>query len=262
MFVQSTLPFLCLVALAAAFPVPSPENSENVENLEKRNGAGSTVAASAGLAWYTSDANTGVSGYADPSTYQCFSGPASNFPDYPQWMDYTQMFDLNQRVSLSQLESGPIQGNIWDAIQTVSSESMVDPRLILAVIMQESTGNVNVPCTNNGVENCGLMQAFAGSVSFDPSDSLGSITQMIRDGTQGTAQGPGLVQWLNSDSETSYAGNTDGSPYNAVRGYNSGSIDFTNLSNRNGATASYVSDIANRLLGWDGNGAGSSVCGF
>jgi hypothetical protein len=53
---------------------------------------------------------------------------------------------------------------------------------------------VYVECTNNGVENCGLMQAYAGSVSFDPSDPQGSITQMVVDGTQGTSEGPGLVQ--------------------------------------------------------------------
>ena len=38
------------------------------------------------------------------------------------------------------------------------------------------------------------MQAYAGSVSFDPNNPQGSITQMVIDGTQGTSQGPGLVQ--------------------------------------------------------------------
>lgn len=44
-------------------------------------------------------------------------------------------------------DSGPEQGAIWNAIVTVSQESFVDARLILAVIMQESTGNVRAPCT-------------------------------------------------------------------------------------------------------------------
>ena len=37
--------------------------------------------------------------------------------------------------------------------------------------------------------------------------------------------------------------------YQALRVYNSGSIDESNLSNGLGATDSYVSDIANRLQG-------------
>ena len=64
---------------------------------------------------------------------------------------------------------------------------------------------------------------------------------MVQDGTQGTAAGEGLVQNLN----------TYGNPYKAARGYNSGYIPKDgNLSQAAGATACYVSDIANRLLGW------------
>jgi hypothetical protein len=38
--------------------------------------------------------------------------------------------------------------------------------------------------------------------------------------------------------------------YPALREYNSGSVNASNLSDGMGATASYVSDIANRLTGW------------
>lgn len=34
-------------------------------------------------------------------------------------------------------ESGPIQGDIWNAIVQVSADSKVDARFILAIIMQE-----------------------------------------------------------------------------------------------------------------------------
>jgi glucan 1,3-beta-glucosidase len=88
------------------------------------------------------------------------------------------------------------------------------------------------------------MQAYAGSVSFNPNDPQGSITQMIIDGTQGTAQGGGLVQWFNN---INVGANTGGNPYNVLRGYNSGSINFNDLDDPQGATASYVSDVANRL---------------
>ncbi|KAF7142172.1 hypothetical protein CNMCM5793_008680 [Aspergillus hiratsukae] len=150
---------------------------------------------------------------------------------------------------------------IWNSILEVSAAAKVDPRLILAVVMQESSGNVYVGCTNNNVQNCGLMQAYTGSVSFDPSNPQGSITQMIIDGTQGTALGGGLVQWYNYDN---VGADTGGNPYNVLRGYNSGSINFNDLDDPQGATASYVSDVANRLQGWNGNDAHGyrAACGW
>lgn len=85
---------------------------------------------------------------------------------------------------------------------------------------------------------------------------------MVTDGTQGTSQGPGLVQWFNDQDYVN--DNAGGNPYNVARGYNSGSIDFSNLSNGLGSTAAYASDIANRLQGWNGNdGEGyRAACGF
>lgn len=109
------------------------------------------------------------------------------------------------------------------------------------------------------------MQAFTGSVSFNPNDRDGSILQMVRDGTQGTSVGPGYVQWITQNSQTAYAGATQGNPYQAARGYNSGSINFSNLSDGKGATEAYVSDLANRLQGWTGNTCGNAkwlACGF
>ena len=106
------------------------------------------------------------------------------------------------------------------------------------------------------------MQASAGSVSFDSSDPQGSITQMVVDGTQGTSGGPGLVQWFNDQDYVN--DNAGGNPYNVARGYNSGSVDFSDLDNGLGSTNSYVSDIANRLQGWNGNdGEGyRAACSF
>ena len=96
------------------------------------------------------------------------------------------------------------------------------------------------------------MQAAPGSVSYDSSNSQASITHMVQDGTQGTSQGDGYVQLINQY----------GNVYEAMRAYNSGSVDESDLDNAYGATASYVSDIANRLQGWNGAGAGGSNCGF
>lgn len=64
---------------------------------------------------------------------------------------------------------------------------------------------------------------------------------MIIDGTQGTAYGDGLVQLISRY----------GDYYSAARAYNSGSIAADgDLSDANGATKCYVSDVANRLTGW------------
>lgn len=84
------------------------------------------------------------------------------------------------------------------------------------------------------------MQAHNGH-TYSSSHSNESILGMVQDGTQGTASGWGYVQHLN----------TYGSPYRAARSYNSGLIPASgNLSEAAGATACYVSDIANRLTGW------------
>ena len=64
---------------------------------------------------------------------------------------------------------------------------------------------------------------------------------MVRDGVQGTAKGDGLTQVINASGDV----------YSAARMYNSGSVaDNGDLSDGNGATPCYVSDIANRLTGW------------
>jgi glucan 1,3-beta-glucosidase len=52
-------------------------------------------------------------------------------------MNFYAMFDLNQQDSMDYEESGPIQGDIWNAIVQVSADSKVDARFILAIIMQE-----------------------------------------------------------------------------------------------------------------------------
>ncbi|CAZ84509.1 unnamed protein product [Tuber melanosporum] len=219
-------------------------------------GIGSEVTGK-GLAWYNPSFTAGNRGYEDPSFYFCFSGIKENFPPIVNWMNFHDMFNLNQNTTLVHFDTGPEQGAIYDAIVQVSQEAKVDARLILAVIMQESSGNVRVPCTNNGIENCGLMQAFTGSVSYDPNNMVASILQMVRDGTQGTAQGPGYVQWISQNIQTEYAGDTEGNVYQAARGYNSGQINFADLSDPKGATGSYVSDLANRLQGWNGASCGN-----
>jgi len=121
------------------------------------------------------------------------------------------------------------------------TNGLIDPRVILAIVMQESSGNAHVVSTNNGVQNNGLMQSHDG-VSYSASDPAGSILQMIKDGTLGVSGpngGDGLEQTVQKF----------GGLWQGIRAYNSGSVDQSNLSNGLGSTNSYCSDVANRLMG-------------
>jgi hypothetical protein len=108
---------------------------EIAESIKARQGYGQ--ASGAALNWYTSDFSTGGSGYADSGYYYCFGGSAADFPPFENWMNFYDMFDLNQNVQMAPVESGPIQGAIWNAIVSVSESALVDARFILAIIMQE-----------------------------------------------------------------------------------------------------------------------------
>jgi hypothetical protein len=108
---------------------------EIAESIKARQGYGQ--ASGVALNWYTSDFSTGGSGYADSGYYYCFGGSAADFPPFENWMNFYDMFDLNQNVQMAPVESGPIQGAIWNAIVSVSESALVDARFILAIIMQE-----------------------------------------------------------------------------------------------------------------------------
>lgn len=150
-------------------------------------------------------------------------------------------------------DTGDEVGAIYDSIQQIASETLVDHRFILAVIMQESGGCVRVPTSNYGVRNPGLMQDHDGDGTCN-SDITGqvqnpcptdTIMQMIREGSAGTSSGDGLAQCINQSGSTGAA-----AFYKAARIYNSGSIDSSGDLCKGIATHCYASDIANRLAGW------------
>ena len=145
--------------------------------------------------------------------------------------------------------------SIYNAVQSVAASTLVDHRFILAVMLQESGGCVRVPTTFGSVPNPGLMQDHngsatcwsntAGNVVVQNPCPASAITQMIQEGTGGTASGDGLAQCLNE------AGTSDVSAfYRAARLYNSGSIAASGDLGQGVATHCYASDIANRLTGW------------
>jgi hypothetical protein len=137
-------------------------------------------------------------------------------------------------------------------ILSVAGSTGIDPRFILATVMQESKGCVRAPSTFGSVSNPGLMQSHSGSGTCHPSASEFSnpcpnseIQQMIKDGTEGTSSGAGLQGCL-----ASAGGSGAQQIYRAARIYNSGSIPASGILNEGGVTSTYCSDIANRLLGW------------
>jgi LysM repeat protein len=230
---------LSLSALLAANPGIKPENLQigQVVHLPNKSSGGSHANGSAGgqLPGGTGGSNGG-GGYVN------YSGPASNFPNPSQWASYSALWNQNSRLMKFNDSDSEI-ALIKTAIEQVARESGVDVRVILCIIVQESGGNVRVATTNNGVRNPGIMQCHNGC-EFNPHDPAGSILQMVRDGTEGTKDGDGLKQCFEHQKNW----------YAAFREYNSGTVNHGDMNDACGATASYVRDAANRLMGhvWNG----------
>ncbi|MCJ1424643.1 hypothetical protein MMC29_002531 [Sticta canariensis] len=206
-------------------------------------------------------------GGACVDAYTQYCGPGGSSPPKSQWCSFEDMFNKNKPIMFSSCgqynqpdDSGPEIGAIYDSIQQIATETKIDHRFILAVIMQESggcvrvpTSNVQVPTPNGGVRNPGLMQDHDGDGTCNSDIThqvqnpcpTGVITQMIREGSAGTSSGDGLAQCINqsgSSGATAF--------YRAARLYNSGSIDSSGDLCKGIATHCYASDIANRLTGW------------
>ncbi|KYG50583.1 hypothetical protein M433DRAFT_41564, partial [Acidomyces richmondensis BFW] len=183
---------------------------------------------------------------------------SQGWPSQSDWVNFEDMWTANMAyISISCTEFGQANNSpqesadVKSAIQSIASQSGVDERFILAIMMQESKGCVRAPTTNYGVTNPGLMQSHDGSGTCNSGSDVqnpcpqSEITQMIKDGTEGTSSGAGLEQCIQQ------TGASDVSKYyKAARIYNSGSIPSSGDLGAPGATPCYASDIANRLTGW------------
>lgn len=109
------------------------------------------------------ETNDGVGAGEDKYTY--YEGGPENFPSSDGWVSFQDMWNKNQPIMLQAcgwLEMGAETTQqetewIYDAIQDRANASLVDHRLILAIIMQESHGCVRVHHTtsSSGVHNPG-----------------------------------------------------------------------------------------------------------
>lgn len=178
------------------------------------------------------------------------------------WKDFTTIFNLNKPEMLQTGDTGEDVGRIWNAVLDAAKNIGVEERVIFCIIMQESTGNVGVGTTtdNDTKATGGLMQCEE-SPAFPGKHGLSQVSVPMFDSfASSPVDQPPLQEQISSmvnagtkhyKANLEQVGNADTAEciYKALRLYNSGSMNENNLSDAKGATASYVSDIANRLQG-------------
>ncbi|GAW17979.1 hypothetical protein ANO14919_074480 [Xylariales sp. No.14919] len=220
------------------------------------------ILALAALAGLVAAAPTSIQQSAVADVYNNYRGDgtvAAGWPDISRWGSFDELWNANLPLIRQSCvwngwgadNSADEVNNIKNAIGQVSSNTGVDNRFILAIMMQESKGCVRVPTTNNGVVNPGLMQSHngAGSCAGVNPCPKAQIVQMISDGVAGTSSGDGLKQTL-ATTVSHYGSIQPAAYYAAARLYNSGSVDYTNMGNGFTSVACYADDVANRLTGW------------
>ncbi|QDS75746.1 hypothetical protein FKW77_008483 [Venturia effusa] len=189
------------------------------------------------------------------------TGQSTSWPSMNQWVSsFDEMFAINTGVINGGCAQFNVAANsaretldIATAVKTVATESGVDSRFILAIMLQESNGCVRAPTTNYGVRNPGLMQDHDGSATCNEAGRVRnpcpapSILKMIGEGVVGTPAGDGLVQTM---AKAQGYGTSSSKYYVSARIYNSGSLAADGDLGGGVATHCYVSDVANRLTGW------------
>ena len=211
-------------------------------------------------------------------TYNKYTGDGSKGAGWPAMSDWVKDFDTMWTGTLPMLQKAcstweptPPENtaaelqDLHDAIVSSATASSLDARFILAIIMQESHGCLKIWSTASAdnIGNPGIMQDHEGTGSCNTNIAPNGIAdatkiktpcpkseiqQMVTDGTMGTPKGDGIKQ-----TYASVTGADAQKYYAAARKYNSGSVDASNLDNGFSSTASYASDVANRLAGWNGS---------
>lgn len=85
-----------------------------------------------------------------------YGGPYQNFPPMSSWLPWTTVLGLYEQSMVNAGSSWDDVGRINVAISQAAASIGVDERVILAIILQESSGYVGVECTDEN--ECGLMQ--------------------------------------------------------------------------------------------------------
>ncbi|KAL8723206.1 MAG: hypothetical protein Q9225_000472 [Loekoesia sp. 1 TL-2023] len=184
------------------------------------------------------------------STPKCYRYH-TDFPSPSQWISLPCMISHARPDMVGFSNDGPDEAdNVISAVQAVSQEARIDPRIAFAVMLQESSGKVR-PIIGDYGKSFGMFQVQIAGAALCTSYAkntcpLSVITNMAEDGIYGhngtstPPQAPGIAYWLSAES---------GDVALAMRGYNTGSVPNRNDLTDATGTKSYVSDIANRLVG-------------
>lgn len=172
--------------------------------------------------------------------YHCYLG---KYPNPVEWLSWKDLWNTNREQVLSSNGGDTyIQHYVEEAILQTAAESDVDPRLVLVGVMQETKGKAGGKCQQRA--RCGIIR---GGQGFDAKRPEESILEMLREGVGGVSHRAGLAQRLKSED----------SPYSAMWRFHQDHDPAEGLVGEK----RYMSEIANRLLGWDGRGRGFKDCG-
>ena len=202
---------------------------------------------------------------------------ADRWPKMSDWLSFqAQISNLQTVIGQNCPDGVPSNSQaettqLVNSILTVGAGTFLDPRWILATVMQESNGCVRVKTNLLNNPKTGVLQSYYGRTSCNHNGTLeipcpaATIQQMIMNGAVAAVDGITLVSALNLAT-----GMFDFEPgqafYRASRLYNSGPGSLTPAMNGDlgraldGASRCYSSDIANRLIGWTNGNGGRSPC--
>ncbi|KAF4627826.1 hypothetical protein G7Y89_g10332 [Cudoniella acicularis] len=194
--------------------------SSTSESASSTSSSSSTTSSSSPTPTTTHLISTSIGNTSSVDSYTIYWGDGSSsagWPSIDSWISFNSMFAANKYDMLHSCcwnkwgddnSDDEIEG-LRQAIVQVASETGVDARYILAVLMQESKGCVRVYKTDGGVRNPGLMQCHDGAGTCN-SDRTGEILnpcpnsmimEMIQEGTAGHAYDDGysLAKLLDND---------------------------------------------------------------
>lgn len=141
---------------------------------------------------------------------------------------------------------------IYVSVSLNATDHVLFSRIPFALMMQESSGKVR-PIIGDWGKSFGLFQVQMANAALCTGYAKNEcpstvITNMVEEGiyghngTDSAPVAPGIAYWLPAEG---------GDVGRALRGYNTGTVDDPNdlTDIPSGGTKSYVSDIANRLVG-------------
>ncbi|CEJ87843.1 hypothetical protein VHEMI04530 [[Torrubiella] hemipterigena] len=198
--------------------------------------------------------------------YVVYNGDGSEQAGWPgesKWATFDSLWNINlpfiQKACTNNAQKGADNSAaetdaIKSALQSVAKEVGLDPRIGLAIMMQESKGCVRIHATLSPppdlIPNPGLMQSHDGATCEGVSPCPpATIAQMIKDGLGGTPKGDGMVQTI-AQAKKELGASGAQAVYGGARVYNSGRVQKGDLNNGFTATHCYAMDVANRLTGW------------